>query len=76
MFCEDKTYGLYTESANEIMELLKLFSSHPDHRVVVTLSHTSSVAWNLVNHIILLYKGRLIYEDSKFYTESFFAVKK
>ena len=55
------------------MEFLKGYSSNASRRVIVTLNRPSNFIWNLIDNVILLSKGRVVFEGPRFDMESFFA---
>jgi len=74
LFCESPVLGLDSETSLHVMEFLKGYvSKYSNRRVVVTLDRPSLFVWNLVDNVILLSKGRVVYEGPRFDMESFFA---
>jgi len=55
------------------MEFLKGYISNSSRRVIVTLNRPSLFVWSLIDNVILLSKGRVVYEGPRFDMESFFA---
>jgi len=76
IFIEEPLQGLDSETALEVMDFLKGYCFRPGRRAIVTLSKPSSVVWNLIDTVILISQGRLIYEGPRFDMESFFASNK
>ena len=76
LFCEDPVEGLDSETALHVMEFLKGYISNPNRRVVVTLNKPSQFIWSLIDNVVLLSKGRVVYEGPRFDMESFFAFHK
>lgn len=73
LFCENPVEGLDSETSLHIMEFLKGYSSNASRRVIVTLNRPSNFIWNLIDNVILLSKGRVVFEGPRFDMESFFA---
>ena len=76
LFCEEPTGSLDTETSSSVMQFLKVYSSQPGRRVIVTLNQPSSMVWNMIDSVILLAEGKVIYEGPRFDMESFFAFNK
>lgn len=55
------------------MEFLKGYSSKSSRRVIVTLNRPSNFIWNLIDNVILLSRGRVVFEGARFDMEGFFA---
>lgn len=55
------------------MEFLKGFSSNSSRRVIITLNRPSNFIWNLIDNVVLLSKGRVVFEGKRFDMEGFFA---
>lgn len=73
LFCEEPTGNLDSETSSSVMEFLKGYSSQPGRRVIVTINKPSSMVWNLIDNVILVAQGRIIYEGPRFDMEAFFA---
>eukprot|EP00985_Skeletonema_marinoi_P027643 scaffold23018_cov205-Skeletonema_marinoi.AAC.6 len=74
LFCESPDLGLDSETSLNVMEFLKGYvAKDSNRRVIVTLDRPSLFVWNLVDNVILLSKGRVVYEGPRFDMESFFA---
>lgn len=73
------TSGLDSESALDLMEYLKTYARKRDpvtgkrHRVIITIHQPSSRIWELIDNVVILAKGRLIYQGSRTLIESFYA---
>jgi hypothetical protein len=65
--------GLDSETSLHIMEFLKGYSSNSSRRVIVTLNRPSNFIWNLIDNVILLSRGRVVFEGARFDMEGFFA---
>lgn len=77
LFCESVVQGLDSETSLHIMEFLKGYvSKDTSRRVIVTLDRPSLFVWNLIDNVILLSKGRVVYEGPRFDMEAFFAFHK
>jgi ABC-type multidrug transport system ATPase subunit len=73
LFCENPVEGLDSETSLHIMEFLKGYSSNSSRRVIITLNRPSNFIWNLIDNVILLSRGRVVYEGTRFDMEAFFA---
>ena len=73
LFCEEPTGNLDSETSSSVMEFLKGYSSQPGRRVIVTINKPSSFTWNLIDNVILVAQGKMIYEGPRFDMEAFFA---
>jgi len=73
LFCHEPLGGLDSETSLRVMEFLKGYASHSGRRVILTIDQASSFIWTLLDNVILLSKGQLIYEGPRFDMESFFA---
>lgn len=70
---DEPTSGLDAESALKMMEFLKSYArAGKGRRVVLTIHQPSSFLWQTIDHVILLSKGKLMYEGSREHMESFF----
>lgn len=77
IFCEDPVAGLDSETSLHVMEFLKGYISKSNQRrAIVTLNKPSLFVWNLIDNVILLSKGRIVYEGPRFDMENFFAFHK
>eukprot|EP01082_Thalassiosira_pseudonana_P000200 g357.t1.1.5e174188 g357 g357.t1 contig1:864473-866633(+) len=73
LFCENPVEGLDSETSLQLMEFLKGYSSNSSRRVIVTLNRPSLFVWNLIDNVILLSRGRIVFEGPRFDMESFFS---
>ncbi|KAL3931611.1 MAG: hypothetical protein SGBAC_011229 [Bacillariaceae sp.] len=74
LFLDEPTSGLDAESALQIMEFLKGYArAAAGRRVILTIHQPSSFIWQLIDNVILLAKGKLMYEGSRSNMETFFA---
>jgi ABC-type multidrug transport system ATPase subunit len=66
--------GLDSESALAIMEFLRSYTRESEgRRVILTIHQPSSFIWLTIDHVILLSKGRLMYNGSRTDMEAFFS---
>eukprot|EP00538_Stauroneis_constricta_P000453 CAMPEP_0119555380 /NCGR_PEP_ID=MMETSP1352-20130426/7618_1 /TAXON_ID=265584 /ORGANISM="Stauroneis constricta, Strain CCMP1120" /LENGTH=914 /DNA_ID=CAMNT_0007602133 /DNA_START=1 /DNA_END=2743 /DNA_ORIENTATION=- len=73
-FLDEPTSGLDAESAFQIMEFLKEYArAASGRRVILTIHQPSSFIWQLIDNVILLSKGRLMYAGDRKQMETFFA---
>jgi ABC-type multidrug transport system ATPase subunit len=74
LFLDEPTSGLDSESALQVMDFLKSYVREaPNRRVIVTIHQPSSFIWSLIDHVILLSKGKLMYNGSRLDMESFYS---
>lgn len=73
-FLDEPTSGLDAESAFQVMTFLKEYvrAAH-GRRVIVTIHQPSSFIWESIDHVILLSKGKLMYDGPRPAMEEFFA---
>lgn len=57
--------GLDSETSLHVMEFLKGYIANTSRRVVVTLNRPSLFVWNLIDNVVLLSKGHLVYEGPR-----------
>eukprot|EP00957_Ditylum_brightwellii_P170837 13003188-Ditylum_brightwellii.AAC.1 len=56
------------------MKFLRAYTrAYPCRRVVLTIHQPSSFIWQLIDNVVLLAKGRVIYQGPRSVMESFFA---
>lgn len=73
LFLDEPTSGLDAESALQLMEFLKNYArGAPGRRVILTIHQPSTFIWQLIDNVILLAKGKLMYEGSRENMERFF----
>lgn len=73
LFLDEPTSGLDSESALAVMKYLKSYvTSRPGRRVILTIHQPSSFIWDLIDRIVLLSKGRLVYQGPQSKMEEFF----
>eukprot|EP00984_Skeletonema_dohrnii_P003814 scaffold1311_cov140-Skeletonema_dohrnii-CCMP3373.AAC.1 len=79
LFLDEPTSGLDSESALELMEYLKTYARKKNpvtgrrHRVIITIHQPSSRIWELIDNVVLLARGRLIYQGRRTLMDSFYA---
>jgi ABC-type multidrug transport system ATPase subunit len=71
-FLDEPTSGLDSESALKMMEFLHDYAEK-GHRVILTIHQPSVFIWDTIDHVILLSKGKLIYNGLRSQMETFFA---
>jgi ABC-type multidrug transport system ATPase subunit len=73
-FLDEPTSGLDAESALQVMEFLKGYArSAAGRRVVLTIHQPSAFIWERIDNVVLLSKGKVMYEGSRTNIEDFFA---
>jgi len=73
LFLDEPTSGLDAKSAFQVMEFLKSYSrASKGRRVILTIHQPSSFIWQLIDNVVLLAKGKLMYEGSRVNMEQFF----
>ena len=78
-FLISATSGLDSESALELMEYLKTYAREMDpvtgkrHRVIITIHQPSSRIWELIDNVVVLARGRLVYQGRRTMMDSFYA---
>jgi len=73
LFCENPVEGLDSATSLHIMEFLKGYCSNSSRRVIITLNRPSLFVWNLIDNVVLLSRGHVVYEGSRGEMEDFFA---
>ncbi|KAL3805403.1 hypothetical protein HJC23_009110 [Cyclotella cryptica] len=73
LFCENPVEGLDSATSLHIMEFLKGYCSNSSRKVIITLNRPSLFVWNLIDNVILLSRGHVVYEGSRGEMEAFFA---
>ena len=71
MFLDEPTSGLDSSSANSIMQLLKKLAEN-GRIVVLSVHQPSTKSFMLLDKVMLLAKGRLMYDGSSSDTDSYF----
>lgn len=73
-FLDEPTSGLDAESALQVMEFLKSYArGAAGRRVILTIHQPSSFIWQMIDNVVLLSKGSIMYEGSRQKMEEFFA---
>ena len=74
-FLDEPTSGLDSESAYRVMEFLSKYAKGGGgRRVILTIHQPSSYLWELLDNVVLLAKGNLIYSGPRQLMETFFEV--
>ena len=74
LFLDEPTSGLDAESALQVMMFLKQYvRAAAGRRVILTIHQPSSFIWEIIDHSILLSKGKLMYDGARPAMEDFFA---
>jgi len=72
-YLDEPTSGLDAESALQVMEFLKLYAREASgRRVIVTIHQPSSFIWQIIDNVVLLSKGKLMYQGSRSNMEAYF----
>lgn len=75
LFLDEPTSGLDSESAYRVMEFLHNYTRTGGGRqVILTIHQPSSYLWELIDNVVLLAKGKLIYSGPRHLMETFFEV--
>ena len=70
---DEPTSGLDAESALQVMSFLRQFArAAPGRRVILTIHQPSSFIWDLIDNVVLLSKGKLMYSGERSVMETFF----
>uniref|UniRef100_A0A7S2Y9R9 ABC transporter domain-containing protein n=1 Tax=Entomoneis paludosa TaxID=265537 RepID=A0A7S2Y9R9_9STRA len=73
LFLDEPTSGLDAESAFQVMNFLKDYArASAGRRVILTIHQPSSFIWGLIDQVILLSKGKLMYDGPRVAMEGFF----
>ena len=73
LFLDEPTSGLDAESALQVMEFLKTYArGAAGRRVILTIHQPSSFIWQLIDNVVLLAKGKVMYQGSREMMEDFF----
>jgi len=74
---DEPTSGLDAESALQVMEFLKKYVLQArGRRVILTIHQPNGFIWKLVDNVVLLSKGKLVYGGPRSKMEEFFATHK
>ena len=65
--------GLDAESAYQVMKFLAKYAEGSGRRVIITIHQPSSFVWRMLHNIVLLSKGKLMYQGPRSKIEPFFA---
>jgi ABC-type multidrug transport system ATPase subunit len=73
-FLDEPTSGLDSESAYQLLKFLKSYvGGAKGRRVILTIHQPSSIVWGLIDNVILLSRGHLVYQGPRESIEEFFA---
>jgi len=73
-FLDEPTSGLDAESALQVMEFLKGYAkAAAGRRVILTIHQPSAFIWERIDNVVLLSKGKLMYEGARGNIEKFFS---
>ncbi|CAB9519975.1 Putative white-brown complex homolog protein 30 [Seminavis robusta] len=73
-FLDEPTSGLDAESALQVMDFLKNYArAGPGRRVILTIHQPSSFIWTMIDHVVLLSQGKLMYQGPRDEIENFFS---
>lgn len=73
LFLDEPTSGLDSESAYHVMKFLSAYAKGSGRRVIMTIHQPSSFVWKMLDNVVLLSKGKLMYQGPRSKIESFFA---
>ena len=74
-FLDEPTSGLDAESALQVMEFLRDYArSAAGRRVVLTIHQPSTFIWERIDNVVLLSKGKLMFEGARSNMEEFFRI--
>ena len=73
LFLDEPTSGLDAESAYRMMCFLREYAKPKGRRVILTIHQPSSFLWKLIDNVILLSRGKLMYEGPRKRMTEFFA---
>lgn len=65
LFLDEPTSGLDSESAFQVMKFLRGYARSSSRRVILTIHQPSSFIWEMLDNIVLLSKGQLIYQGQR-----------
>ena len=65
LFLDEPTSGLDSESAYHVMKFLRSYARHGNRRVILTIHQPSSFVWEMLDNIVLLSKGYLVYQGAR-----------
>ena len=75
LFLDEPTSGLDSESAYRVMKFLKGYAKEgKGRRVILTIHQPSSYLWELIDNVVILAKGKLIYSGPREQMETFFEI--
>lgn len=68
----EPTSGLDSESAFQLIKFLVKYAKVPGRRVILTIHQPNSFIWEMLENIVLLSEGKLIYQGPRVDMEAFF----
>lgn len=72
LFLDEPTSGLDAESAYQVMKFLTNYAKGSGRRVIITIHQPSSFIWKMLDNVVLLSKGKLMYQGRRSKIEQFF----
>jgi ABC-type multidrug transport system permease subunit len=69
----EPTSGLDSESAYHVMKFLDEYAKVSGRRVILTIHQPSSFIWQMIDNVVLLSKGKLMYQGPREEIEAFFS---
>ena len=73
-FLDEPTSGLDAESALQVMEFLRSYArAAAGRKVILTIHQPSAFIWERIDNVVLISKGKVVYEGSRAAIEDFFA---
>lgn len=73
LILDEPTTNLDVESSFQVMKFLSDYSRVPGRRVIITVHDPSSYVWRMIDNVVLLSKGKLMYQGPRNEIEAFFA---
>jgi len=73
LLASEPTSGLDSESAYHVMKFLDEYAKASGRRVILTIHQPSSFIWDMIDNVVLLSKGKLMYQGPRVEIEPFFA---
>ena len=73
LLASEPTSGLDSESAYHVMKFLDEYAKASGRRVILTIHQPSSFIWDMIENVVLLSKGKLMYQGPRAEMEAFFA---
>jgi ABC-type multidrug transport system ATPase subunit/ABC-type multidrug transport system permease subunit len=73
LFLDEPTSGLDSESAYHLIKFLVDYANVPGRRVILTIHQPNSFIWEMMENVVLLSEGKLMYQGPRVDMELFFA---